>query len=244
MKPEKSEGLDVFDAPAIINIRDVTDMIGSVLLLDKPSGCTSYDCIRRLKRYFPKSTKIGHAGTLDPLATGLLILLFGKATKSQQRFMNLTKRYEATMRLGETTSSMDSETEVIEHKAISGITPDQIQAAIEKKIGVIDQIPPMYSAIKVKGERLYKKARRGEVIQRKPNRVTLYSIELLDINGADVRFSVKCSKGTYIRVLAHDLGQSLGVGGHLIQLRRTAIGNYHVQRASTLDTLTNFFERS
>jgi len=224
------------------NIHFATSIIGSAVLLDKPSGWTSYDCIRRLKRYFPKSTKIGHAGTLDPLATGLLILLFGKATKSQQMFMNLTKRYQATMRLGQTTPSMDSETEVIEDKCVSGLTADQIQSAVQNHVGVIEQIPPMYSAIKVKGERLYKIARRGQSIPRKPNQVTIYSADVLRIHKADVCFSVECSKGTYIRVLAHDIGQALRVGAHLIQLRRTAIGSYDVQQASKMQDLIKTLE--
>ncbi len=238
------ESVDVLDVSLMASLQSASGLMGSALLLDKPTGWTSYDCIRRLKRYFPKSTKIGHAGTLDPISTGLLILLFGKATKSQQVFMNLSKRYQATMRLGQTTPSMDSETEVTEQKCISGITAEQIQCAIENQIGTIEQIPPMYSAIKVQGERLYKKARRGQTISRKPNLVTVYTAEILDVSGKDIRFSVECSKGTYIRVLAHDIGQTLGVGAHLIALRRTAIGCYHVQQALQLEDLINTLENS
>jgi len=212
-------------------------IIDSALLLDKPSGWTSYSTIRRLKRYFPKSTKIGHSGTLDPLATGLLILLFGKATKSQQKFLHLPKTYYGTMRLGEVTASMDSETEVLERKSIDEITSQQIKSACAAHTGIIQQIPPMYSAVKVGGERLYKKARRGESVMRSSNTVTVYSFEVIDIDGADVRFRVQCSKGTYIRALAHDVGQYLCTGAHLTQLRRTAIGNYQVDKACTMEEL-------
>ncbi len=217
---------------------------GSALLVDKPCSWTSYDVIRRLKRYFPKSTKIGHAGTLDPLATGLLILLFGKATKSHHMFLALPKTYEGTVRLGEVTPSMDSETEVLERKSTETLTLEQVKSACAAHTGAIQQIPPMYSAVKVNGERLYKKARRGESVPRRPNTVTIHALEVLDIHGADVRFRVRCSKGTYIRVLAHDVGQHLHVGGHLTRLRRTAIGEYNVQQSFTVEELTAILENT
>jgi len=223
-------------------IRSRHEIIDSALLLDKPSGWTSYDCIRRLKRYFPKSTKIGHAGTLDPMATGLLILLFGKATKSQQKFLTLNKKYYGTMRLGQTTASMDCETEPISTQSIDGITFGQIQDAFAHQIGTIEQIPPMYSAVKINGERLYKKARRGEVVSRRANTIIIYSNEIVEINGGDVSFRVECSKGTYIRVFAHDIGQTLNVGAHLIQLRRTSIGEYEVEDVLTMQQLIDALE--
>lgn len=221
----------VLDRFSFSQVKSPREYLDSALLLDKPSGWTSYDMIRRLKRYFPRYTKIGHTGTLDPLATGLLILLFGKATKSQQIFLELPKVYDGTLRLGETTPSMDSETNPVEKKNVDGITLAHVQSACENYTGEIQQIPPMYSAVKVGGERLYKKARRGESVRRKPNTVTVYSFKVLQFDGAYVKFRVRCSKGTYIRVLAHDVGKHLGVGGHLTQLRRTAIGNYQVEHA-------------
>ncbi|MCY4225648.1 MAG: tRNA pseudouridine(55) synthase TruB [Bacteroidetes bacterium] len=224
-------------------IGTIQEILGSALLLDKPSGWTSYDCIRRIKRYFPKSTKIGHAGTLDPMATGLLILLFGKATKSQQTFLTLTKQYDGAMRLGQTTASMDSETEIISTQSIDHLTSQQIHTAFAHQTGAVEQIPPMYSAVKVKGERLYKKARRGEVVTRQPNTITIYSNEILNINGGDVHFRVECSKGTYIRVFAHDIGQHLHVGAHLIELRRTSIGEYDVEQALTMQQMIHVLEK-
>ena len=233
----------VLDVSACAQISSVQDVLDSALLVDKPHGWTSYDVIRRLKRYFPRSTKIGHAGTLDPLATGLLILLFGKATKSQQIFLDLPKVYDGTMRLGEVTPSMDSETGILERKSIEGLAPGQIKLACAAHTGVIQQTPPMYSAVKVKGERLYKKARRGESVLRSSNTVTVYSFEVLSVQEADVCFRVRCSKGTYIRVLAHDVGQHLCVGGHLTQLRRTSIGEHKVQQAFTVEELVTVLEK-
>ena len=241
---QKSQVIDVpvhnrMSSQRIVSLHEIID---SALLLDKPSGWTSYDCIRRIKRYFPKSTKIGHAGTLDPMATGLLILLFGKATKSQQKFLNLNKKYDGALRLGQTTASMDSETELITTESIDSLTADEIRTAFAHQTGTIEQMPPMYSAVKVNGERLYKKARRGEVVTRKPNPITIYFNEILKMDGADVYFRVECSKGTYIRVFAHDIGQTLKVGAHLIELRRTAIGKYNVQQALTMQHLIDVLE--
>lgn len=222
--------------------RSAEEFLGTAVLVDKPNGWTSYDVIRRLKRCFPKKTKIGHAGTLDPLATGLLILLFGKATKSQREFLSLPKVYLGTMRLGGVTPSMDSETEPTEEKSIDHLTLKQIKSVCSVYTGSIEQIPPMYSAIKVNGERLYKKVRRGETVVRSPNKVTVYSFEVLYREGGEIHFRVECSKGTYIRVLAHDVGQHLGVGAYLTQLRRTAIGSYSVERATTVDELIAVLE--
>ena len=235
--------VNVLDGAVRNDTIKVDDFLGSAFLVDKPSGWTSYDVIRRLKRYFPKTTKIGHAGTLDPLATGLLILLFGKATKEQDHFLGLPKTYSGTMCLGEDTPSMDSETEVSHRRSIDHLTPKQIESACAAMTGLIQQIPPMYSAVKVKGERLYKKARRGESVIRQPNTVTVYDFKILNIDGANVIFFVRCSKGTYIRVLAHDLGQKLSVGAHLTQLRRTRIGEYHVDQALKVHDLIEVLER-
>ncbi len=239
---DKGAHVPVLDKSICAHAKAAEEFLDSALLVDKPGGWTSYDIIRRLKSYFPRSTKIGHAGTLDPLATGLLILLFGKATKSQVKFLGLSKTYSGIIRLGEVTASMDSETEILERKSIDGITSEQVESACKAHTGVIQQIPPMYSAVKVGGERLYKKARRGESVQRKPNTVTVYDFEIITIDQADVHFRVRCSKGTYIKRLAHDIGQHLEVGGHLIKLRRTAIGNYHVNKACTIEKLINAME--
>lgn len=207
-----------------------------VLPIDKPRSWSSFDVIRRLRRVLGVR-KMGHAGTLDPLATGLLIVLVGRATKLMERFMELPKVYEGTIRLGEVTPTYDAEGEVTVRTDASAVTRDDLQRVRERFVGTIEQRAPSYSAVKVAGERLYKKARRGEVVQAPPRIVTIDSFELLDQEGSDVSFVVKCSKGTYIRSLAHEFGQALGVGGHLVDLRRIAIGDCSVADAWTPDRL-------
>jgi tRNA pseudouridine55 synthase len=206
---------------------------GVALLMDKPKGWSSFDVIRALRRLLDVK-KIGHAGTLDPMATGLLIVLVGrKATKQMQHFMDLPKTYEGTLRLGEITPSYDAETEVTERHSWEHITEAKLDQVIEQFTGTITQRPPMYSAVKVDGERLYKKARRGETVERPPRVVTIDAFTWTERDGAEVSFRVECSKGTYIRSLAHDIGQQLGCGAHLVALRRTAIGPYQVDHAWT-----------
>ena len=213
---------------------------GFAILIDKPKGITSFGAIRRLRRVFGIK-KVGHAGTLDPMATGLLIVLVGrKATREQDRFTGLPKVYSGAIRLGETTASYDTETPVEESKPTDHLTESDLEAARQKFVGEIEQYPPMFSAIKVGGERLYKKARRGEMIEIKPRHVTISRFDLVERRGSDVDFLVHCTKGTYIRSLAHDLGEELGVGGHLVALRREAIGPYRVEDAWGLEELVEF----
>jgi tRNA pseudouridine55 synthase len=210
---------------------------GAALLVDKPSGPTSFDIVETV-RDGTGEKKVGHAGTLDPMATGLLIVLVSRsATRLQAAFMHLPKRYEGTMRLGERTASHDAETPVEERTDASGVTRDAIAAAREQFTGLINQVPPMYSAVKVDGERLYEKARRGEEVERPPRQVRVHEFDLLDWTPPDLRFSVACSKGTYVRSLARDLGDELGVGAHLTALRRVEIGAYAVSDAWSLDAL-------
>ena len=213
----------------------------AVFPIDKPTGWTSFDVVKKL-RGIVKVRKIGHAGTLDPIATGLLICLVGKATKRMETFMHMEKTYTGIMRLGETTPSYDAETEVTARVPIDGLDDEQIYAACQEFVGDIEQVPPMYSAIKVKGERLYKKARRGEEIERKARSVSVYAFEVVSRKDKDVSFRVRCSKGTYIRSLAHDVGTKLGVGAHLVALRRTAIGELSVDDAWTLEALSKQYE--
>jgi tRNA pseudouridine55 synthase len=208
----------------------------AVLAIDKPYGLSSFGVIRRLRRIL-NVRKIGHAGTLDPMATGLLIMLVGRATKQMESFMGMPKQYQGTIRLGETTPSYDAESDVEERRSVDHLTTEAIRKATQAFIGEIEQLPPMYSAVKIGGERLYKKARRGETVERRPRRVVVDRFEIEKVEGSDVDFEVACSKGTYIRTLAHDLGQSLGVGGHLVGLRRTAIGPISVEQAWTIDAL-------
>jgi tRNA pseudouridine55 synthase len=208
----------------------------AALLVDKPLERTSFDIVRLVRRH-TSGLKVGHAGTLDPKATGLLIVLVGKATKLMERFMECPKTYEGVLRMGATTPSYDTETEVDETSDWSHLTREDLEAAREPFLGYITQKPPLYSAVKVEGERLYKRARRGEDAKRPPRQVRIDTFELTDWDGADVSFRVECSKGTYIRSLAHDYGQALGVGAYLRALRRTAIGPYHVRNAWATDAL-------
>ncbi|ARA95002.1 tRNA pseudouridine(55) synthase TruB [Rhodothermaceae bacterium RA] len=207
-----------------------------VLLVDKPAGWSSFDVIRKLRRILGVR-KIGHAGTLDPMATGLLICLVGRATKLMEQVMGLKKVYTGTLRLGEVTPSYDAETDVIERADWTHLTQADLEAARQAFLGEIRQVPPVYSAIKVGGERLYRKARRGETVDVPARTVTIDRFEWTAWEGPDVSFEVVCSKGTYIRSLAHDVGERLGVGAHLVALRRTAIGPYRVAEAWTIPSL-------
>ncbi len=208
-----------------------------VIPIDKPKGITSFGVIRRLRGIL-KEKKIGHAGTLDPMATGLLICLVGReATRCADVFQGQHKLYSGTIKLGETTASYDAETEVVETRDASGVTAEQVTEAAQQFVGEIEQIPPVYSAIKKDGERLYKKARRGEEVDVPPRHVTVF---FFDVDASDlpsVTFETGCTKGTYVRSLAHDLGAALGVGGHLTALRRLAIGDTHVDTAWTMERL-------
>ena len=205
------------------------------VLVDKPKGMSSFGVVKKV-RWATGEKKVGHAGTLDPMATGLLVILVGKAaTRQQDRFMGMPKVYTATMRLGQTTASADAETPVDEERDASHVTDEMLDAVRPQFVGRLTQTPPVYSAIKVGGERLYKKARRGESVD-VPSRV----VEVTDLRwtgrrGSDVDLALACSKGTYVRSLARDVGEALGVGAHLVALRREAIGPYGVAGAFDLD---------
>jgi tRNA pseudouridine55 synthase len=201
-----------------------------ILAVDKPKEWSSFDVIRKLRGLSP-IRKMGHAGTLDPMATGLLIVLSGKATRLMNHFLGQDKEYEATIRLGQTTASWDAETEVLEEKDASAVTDEDVERALPAFRGDITQITPAYSAVKVEGERLYKKARRGERVILPTRSVTVHSFEMLQKQGNDVEVRISCSSGTYIRSLAHELGVVLGVGGHLVRLRRTRIGTLKADNA-------------
>ncbi|MDT0633083.1 tRNA pseudouridine(55) synthase TruB [Rubrivirga sp. S365] len=207
------------------------------LLVDKPPRITSFGVVKKV-RWALGVKKVGHAGTLDPLATGLLILLVGReATRQQDRFMGLPKVYTGTLRLGQTTPSYDADTPVEAEADAQHVTDADLDAARLPLVGEIMQRPPVYSAIKKGGERLYKKARRGETVEIEARPTTVTAFDLVARRGDDVDFRVECSKGTYVRSLAHDLGQALGVGAHLVALRREAIGPFRVDEAFALDAL-------
>jgi tRNA pseudouridine55 synthase len=211
---------------------------GEVLLIDKPYEWTSFDVIRKIRNKM-KIKKLGHAGTLDPLATGLLIICTGKFTKKINEFQDLEKEYEGELVLGKTTPSFDLETEVDQEFDITGINEETLKKCTEKFIGKIQQTPPIYSAIKVGGERLYHKARRGEEVTIQPKEIHIKEFVLTDINLPRVKFRVVCSKGTYIRSLVRDFGLAAGSGAYMSALRRTRIGSFHVDQAHKPEDFIN-----
>lgn len=205
---------------------------GELLLINKPYRWTSFDVVGKIRNAFkPLKLKVGHAGTLDPLATGLLILCTGKLTKKIDEYQAQEKEYTGTMVLGATTSSYDLETEIDQSFDISSLTPEKVAAACNQFLGDLEQYPPAHSAVKVSGERLYEKARRGEIVELKTRKVTIKSFELTRIELPEVDFRVVCSKGTYIRSLVFDFGKSLGNGAYLSALRRTRNGEFDVKDA-------------
>ncbi|AWM33161.1 tRNA pseudouridine(55) synthase TruB [Hymenobacter nivis] len=206
---------------------------GVVLLFDKPLTWSSFDGVRKLKNAL-RIRKVGHAGTLDPLATGLLILCTGKKTKEIDQIQAQEKEYTGTFRLGQTTPSFDLETAVDAEGPYAHLTDADIQAAAAQFVGEIQQTPPLYSAVKIDGQRAYELARKGQTAEIKAKTVTIKTFELTRIALPEVDFRVVCSKGTYIRSLARDLGAALGAGAHLTGLRRTRIGAYRVEDALTL----------
>ena len=210
--------------------------LDGLLLVDKPSGPTSHDVVAQIRRRF-RIPKVGHGGTLDPMATGLLVILLGKGTKISERVMGHDKTYEGTLRLGLETDSQDADGQVVAEKDASAVTAAQVEEQLKARLGDQLQLPPMVSAIKIKGVPLYKLARKGETVERQPKLIHVYRFELLDFTPPDARFVVECTKGTYVRTLAHDIGQSLGVGAHLVQLRRTRIGKIDVANAVPFDQL-------
>lgn len=205
-----------------------------LLFLDKPSGMTSHDVVYRVRRKL-QIKRVGHAGTLDPMATGLLIMLVGKATKASQYLMGADKVYEGTVKFGETTNSQDADGEVLETKPVPDFSLAQIEEAMNTFLGDQYQTPPMFSAIKVRGVPLYKLARKGEEIEREPRFIRISKLEVLNFALPELKFRMHSTKGTYVRTFAHDLGQKLGCGGHLSQLRRTASGDCSITNAVTLD---------
>ncbi len=208
---------------------------GEVLLFDKPLTWTSFDVVNKVRGTI-QTKKVGHAGTLDPLATGLLVLCTGKMTKKIDLIQATEKEYLTTICLGKTTPSFDLETEFDSETDCSHLTKEQVEEAVMSFVGDLQQIPPMYSAVKVGGERLYKKARKGQEIELQPRPVSIYSIEILKIKLPNVEFLMRCSKGTYVRSLARDIGAKLGVGGYLAALRRTKVGDLSVDNAFEIPT--------
>jgi tRNA pseudouridine55 synthase len=212
--------------------------IDGVLLIDKQPDMTSHDVVAVARRRLG-TKKIGHCGTLDPMATGLLILVIGRGTKMQDLLMAEEKEYEGTLRLGSSTSTQDSSGEVLESKPVPDLTPEQIEAAFAQFRGDFYQMPPMVSAIKKDGVPLYKLARQGQVVEREPRLVTIFHHQIKRIALPDVDFRVVCSKGFYVRTYCHDIGDKLGCGGHMAGLRRTRSGKFTVEGNLTFDELKN-----
>jgi tRNA pseudouridine55 synthase len=215
---------------------------GQMLLIDKPLGWTSFDVVRRLRRLV-RTKKIGHAGTLDPLATGLLILCTGKFTKRINEYMAQEKEYTGTITLGAGTVTYDLESETVPQKDPAFVTPELVLETIMRQFtGAIDQIPPAHSAIKVGGKRVYELARQGKEVKLEPRRIVVKTFEVTEFRLPVLHFRVVCSTGTYIRSLANDLGAALGCGGHLSSLRRTRIGEFTVEQALTMETAEPYIE--
>ena len=217
-------------------------MIDGALLLDKPVGLSSNAALQEAKRLFG-AKKAGHGGTLDPLASGLLVVLFGEATKFAGPMLDADKEYLATVKLGERTDTGDAEGRVVESHPVD-VSADQIHAALARFHGEIEQLPPMHSALKHEGVPLYKIARKGGTVERKPRRVQIHELELLARKSDLLEVRVRASKGTYIRTLAEDIGGALGTGAHLAALRRTASGLFSIRDAVTLDELRTSSDRS
>ncbi|MCW8812921.1 MAG: tRNA pseudouridine(55) synthase TruB [Chlorobium sp.] len=210
---------------------------GEIILIDKPSGPTSFQVVNKVRK-ITGVKKVGHSGTLDPLASGLVIVCTGKKTKEMDRFINLDKTYTGIIRLGLSSPSMDTETECSEYPLPEDLDERKILNAREKFLGEIEQTPPMYSAVKIKGKKLYNLARKGKSVERKPRKVFISKFDIEKVDLPDIYFHITCSKGTYIRAIADDLGKELNCGGVLYKLRREKIGEFNVKNALTIEQLT------
>jgi tRNA pseudouridine55 synthase len=214
--------------------------ISGVLLLDKPIGMTSNKALQEVK-FLYKAAKAGHTGSLDPLATGLLPICFGEATKLSAFLLDADKHYQVRVKLGETTTTADAEGEVLETADPSGVTEADLRAMLGEFLGEQDQLPPMYSAIKHQGERLYKLARQGVEVEREPRTIHIHALELMNFGLPEFEMNVHCSKGTYVRTLAEDIGKRLGCGAHVVGLRRTGVGPYDDQSMLSLEQVQSAF---
>lgn len=217
---------------------------GRVLNIDKPEGWTSFDVVKKV-RSLVRVKKVGHAGTLDPFATGVLLVCTGRATKQVETLMGFEKEYVATIKFGEATDTYDRTGKVVATKGVADLSVEMLMDLCKREFtGEIEQLPPMFSALKINGERLYKLARQGITVQRSPRRVQVHEFEVTQVDGVQARCRIVCSKGTYVRSLAHDMGVRLGVGAHLAELKRTRIGRYKINDALTLHELATTLRRS
>ncbi len=207
-----------------------------IILVNKPGGVTSHDVVAEVRRRLGMR-QIGHAGTLDPLAEGLLVVLVGRATKLFAKFVGLDKEYFGVLKLGETTTTCDSQGETVKTADIAGIDEARIREVFASFLGESEQIPPMVSALRVNGKRLYRLARKGITVERKPRPIKIYKLNVSKIALPCVEFYAHCSKGTYIRKLAEDIGEKLGCGAHIVQIRRLSVGSFKLEDAVNLDVL-------
>jgi len=222
---------------AVHTRQSMTTPLAGILNIDKPSGITSHDVINRVRR-LAQMRRVGHAGTLDPLATGVLLVCLGRATRLVEYLTGQPKTYESVIRMGQTTDTYDAEGAITAERPITFTEADLAQA-ITRFQGEIEQVPPMYSAVKQAGQPLYKLARQGKEVERPSRRVTIYKLEVLNWQPPFLSLRIVCSKGTYIRSLAHDLGEMLGCGGHIAALRRAAVGDFRLDTAVSLNDLTS-----
>lgn len=218
-------------------VRSISPYDG-ILLVDKPSGPTSHDVVASIRSRF-HFNKVGHGGTLDPQATGLLVILLGKGTKLSNRFAGSDKNYEGTMQFGVSTDSQDAQGNIIREAEFGHVTREQLEAEMKKLTGDIMQTPPMVSAVKINGVPLYKRARKGETVEREPKLIHIYEFKLVSFSLPHAAFFLRCSKGTYVRTMCSDIGDALGCGAHLEQLRRTRCGDFSVEDAVPADTILN-----
>ena len=213
-------------------------MANGILVIDKSAGWTSQDVAAKLRGVFHER-RVGHGGTLDPMATGVLPIFIGRATRAAEFLESAEKEYVAGLRLGVVTDTQDTSGTVLETNSAC-VTRAQLEAALRQFLGPIEQIPPMYSAIKINGQKLYELARRGQEVARRPRSITIHALELLEGEGADWTVRVRCSKGTYVRTLCHDLGRALGCGGCMSSLRRTRAGSFTLAQAVTMQQVLDF----
>ena len=215
----------------------INNNIYGIILVNKFSGITSHDAVDIVRRRLG-IRQVGHTGTLDPLAEGLLIMLVGKYTRLFQKFVGFNKEYLGALKLGETTTTADSQGIILKKRSWDGINDDQIRRVFSTFLGNIEQMPPMVSAIRINGHRLYRLARRGIVVKRLPRRIKIYKLDILKINIPLVEFYVQCSRGTYVRTLAEDVGEELGCGAHITKIKRLAIGPFKLEEAVNVEEVT------
>ena len=213
-------------------------MANGILVIDKPAGWTSQDVAAKLRGVFHER-RVGHGGTLDPMATGVLPIFIGRATRAAEFAESAEKEYIAGLRLGTVTDTQDTSGNVLETRPVT-VTREEVQAALQRFLGQISQIPPMYSAIKINGQKLYELARKGKEVARRPRSITIHELELQEGGGAEYLLRVRCSKGTYVRTLCHDLGAVLGCGGCMSSLRRTRAGSFTLEQALTMQQVLEF----